>query len=179
MKNLHKKFEVLNKKQHSFGLTAEEENRLKKIRADWWTLREELVESHLNISVFPYLLGKEANDAIKEIQKFIPWHGGLILRDEDLKIISDAEKNLTDEERELIEKKLSFVHKLTLQKFEDFCDSEEGWNYMNDVSKLLTNDETGDIVEVLIYLDARYREFGELLGIHLDEVEVYFDGDEE
>lgn len=178
MQKLHKKFNVLNKKQQSFGLTAEEEIRFKEIRAEWWALREELIEAHLETSVYPYLLTQDAKDAVGEIQKLVPWHGKLILRDEDMKAVSDTEKNLTDDQKDFIAEKLDFVHRTVLDKFEEFCDTDEGWDYMNDVSKVLTNSDQGDIVEVTVYLDARYREFGELLGIHLDDVEIYFEGDE-
>jgi hypothetical protein len=109
----------------------------------------------------------------------VPWHGKLVLRDVDLQLISEAEKGLTEEQRDFITEKLSFAHESVLQKFEEFCETDEGWSYMNDVSKVLTNSKEGDILEITIYLDARYREFGELLGIDLDEVEVYFEGDEE
>ncbi|MNM09767.1 hypothetical protein D3C76_03180 [compost metagenome] len=175
MKRLYKKYELLNRKQSLFGLTPEEEISLNKFKIEWAIFKEEMIEAHFNMTVFPYLLDADANKVIDEIRKIVPWNGGFILRDEELLKLSDAEKDLTDDQKSFIEKKIEYIHKLTLQNFEEFCSTDEGWEYMNEVSKVITNNDEGNIIEVVSYLDMRYRDFAEILGIKLEEVEIYFD----
>lgn len=178
MQKLYKKYEILNKKQQAFGLTAEEESDIKRVKTEWVIAKEKMIEEHLNMTLFPYLLNEYSHKAVSDIQEIVPWNGGIILSNKELQDISDAEANLSVEQREFIKSKLEYIHRLILQQFEEFCSTDEGWEYMNDVSKVLTNKDDGDIIEVVSYLDSIYRDFGELLGITLDEVEIYFDGGE-
>jgi uncharacterized protein YnzC (UPF0291/DUF896 family) len=173
MKKIHKKVNLLNKKQTSFGLTAEEEEKLQQYRTESWLLHEELIETHMNISVVPYLMTVEISNAIEEIQKVIPWDGGLIRRDEDLEAIYNTK--LTEDQKQFIADKLEFIHVGMVQRFELFCSSEMGMEQVRHASKIISTEEDGNILDVLVYLDARYREFGELLDIELQEVEIMWE----
>lgn len=179
MEKIHKKVSLLNRKKESIGLTAEEEKKLKKYCQQSWLLHEELIETHLNITVIPYVLTDEAKKALKEIQKLVPWNGGLIIRNKDYEAICEAEKNLTPEQKQFIADKLEFIHISVMQQFELFCNTESGYEYMRQTSKVITSEEDGNVLDVLVYLDARYREFGELLDIELQEVEIVFGDDED
>lgn len=179
MKQIYKKVDLLNRKQKLFGLTSEEEKRLRKYRTQSWLLHDELIETHLNISVMPYLITKEYEIALKEIREIIPWNGGIVRSDEDLEGISDRFLLLTEEEKEKLAIKLEFLHIHIMQQFELFCSSEEGYRYIQDVSKVITTEEDGNVLDVLVYLDTRYRDLANLLEIELQEVEVFWEDEEE
>lgn len=177
MEKNHRKVEVFRKKKEKFSLTKEEEKKLKDLLQESFILSDELIEAHMDVSVFPHVLDADAHVILKEIKENVNWNGGLVRRKEEFDKIAEVEKDLTDEEREEIKKMLSVVHESTLKNFEYFCSSEEGWTYMNNVSKIFN--EEGNMLDLLTYIDARFRELGELLGFELDELEIVWDGDEE
>jgi len=179
MEKIHKKFTLLNKKQTSFGLSAEEEEKLKQYRSESWILHEELIEVTLNLAVMPYLITQEYTDALKEIQSIIPWNGGLIRRDGELERLVDRALELRESDRQLLADKLEFIHVCIVQRFELFCSTEEGYRHIQDASKVITTEEDGNVLDVLVYLDARYRELAEMLDIELQEVEVKWEDEDE
>ena len=129
--------------------------------------------------MLPYVLTPEANKALQEIQGIINWNGGLIRREEELNAIIDKATELTEQEKKLIADKLELIHRSVLEQFELLCMSEDGYRYICDVSKVITEEQDGNVLDVLVYLDARYREFAELLDIELQEVEIEWDEVEE
>lgn len=178
MKNIHKKVELLNKKRSAFGLTLEEEEKLEKYLLESWVLHEELIETHLKITVFPHLLDKETNKLLSSIQKILPWNGGLIRRTEDYENVINRVLNVSSIEKEYIVNKLQLLHKQVLNNFESFCSTEQGYFHMMEASKVLSAEEDGNILDLLVYLDTMYRELAELLDIHLEEVEVMWEDDD-
>lgn len=179
MGKYHKKINLLNKKKIQIGLDKEEEKNLDEYRIQFWILHEELIETHLNITVIPYLTSKESSDILKDIQKIIPWKGGLIRRDQELEEIINAFEKLPKEQKEYIAKKLETLHLIILQSFESFCSTNEGYLYIQEASKVISDEEDGNILDVLVYLDARYRELAELLDIELQEVEIMWEDENE
>lgn len=179
MKKIYNKVNLLNKKKTSFGLTAEEEAKLSELRSQSWLLHEELIESHLNITVMPYLVTKEYNEALTAIQGMIPWSGGFVRKEEDLNGILDKFLDLSEDDKQRLSNKLEFMHILICQSFEDLCSSEEGYEHIREASKVITIEEDGNILDVLVYLDSRYRELADLLDIELQEVEVMWEDDDE
>ncbi|AEO93757.1 gp499 [Bacillus phage G] len=178
MEKIHKKVTLLNRKQSSFGLTAEEEEKLRDYRLESWILHEELIETHLGITVIPYVLDDECTAALRDIQKVIPWRGGLIRRDGEYEEITTKAIDISVDERDYIAKKLEILHENVLLNFESFSSTEEGYEYMREVSKVVSTEKDGNVLDVLVYLDARYREFAELLDIQLQEVEVVWEDEE-
>ena len=179
MEKIHKKVVLLRKKQSVFGLTAEEEEKLHYYLAESWVLHEEMIETHIKITVIPFLLDKESSNILDDIKKILPWDGSLIRKEEDYEKITNKAVELTVLEREYISNKLINLHKNVMQNFESFCSTEEGYIYMQEVSKIISKEEDGNVLDVLIYLDARYRELAELLDIHLEEVEIIWEEDDD
>lgn len=179
MEKIYKKVVLLNKKHDSIGLTDEENEKLNELRSESWLLHEELVETHLNISVMPYLITPEYNDALKVVTNMTAWKGGFIRREEDLNELFDKIIDLNDNEMQMIADKLELMHLMVMQRFELFCSSEEGYDHIKKVSKVITTETDGNVLDVLAYLDSRYRELAELLDIELQEVEVRWEDDEE
>jgi len=177
MEKNYKRVNLYERKKASFGLTEEEERKLKEYRNQSWLLHEELIETHLNISVMPNLITKEYNDAFEFVNNMIAWNGGFIRKDEEFNDIFERVVKLNKGEKQLLADKLEFMHILILQRFELFCSSEEGYEHIREASKVITIEEDGNILDVLVYLDARYRELAELLDIELQEVEVMWEDD--
>lgn len=179
MEKIHKKVVLLNRKHDSFGLTDEETKKLNEFRSESWLLYEELIETHLNISVMPHLITPEYNDALKVVTDITSWNGGFIRREEDLNDLFEKIVDLNDDEMQLLADKLEMMHLMILQRFELFCSSDEGYDHIKTVSKIITSETDGNVLDVLVYIDARYRELAELLDIELQEVEIRWEGEEE
>lgn len=175
MKLNYKKYSLLEKKQKSFGLTAEEEEKLKLHRNEFWLLHEEMIDVHMGITVLPYVMNTDITTALKEIGNIIPWNGDSIKRDDILDEMINIYDRLNDEKKEIISEKLKFIHEQVLLNFESFCSSESGYIHMQTASKVLTSEEDGNILDVLIYLDRRYRDLAELFNIELEEVEILWE----
>ncbi|MNV74632.1 hypothetical protein D3C71_1678710 [compost metagenome] len=117
-------------------------------------------------------MSKKSYDALTQIQKIIPWNGGTMIDGEEIDAIMIAESRLNDEQRDFIEKQLEILHYETFKSIEVYCDTEAGYESFNELGKILSSDKTEDILYSLSYIDNIYREFGEIFGIELTEVEV-------
>lgn len=174
---VYRKIDLLQKKQERMGLTEEEEDKLKETRLEYYFKYDDMVEDIATYLV-KNLMTTKAKAALKAIQKIIPWNGGMILTDSEYHGIIAKGSTLEDSELDYLEKQLQILHSEVFDSFEVFADTEEGHIYCAEMAKLISSGSDQNVLRVVDYLDARYREFGDLLGLELDALEVVFEGEE-
>lgn len=179
MEKLKKKIDLLRKKDETMGLTVEEVNKHRDLQTEHFVLHDELIETFLKEYLFDILMNNKANQAVKEIQKYVPWNGGFVLRNEEFDRILEVGNSLSEEELQYIEDQLDLAHAELFNAFEKFVDTDEGFEYCLELSKNITRCDEGDIISLISYMDSRYREFAEYLGLEISELELIVVDDDE
>lgn len=171
---IYRKIELLEKKQDRMGLTEEEEDILKETRLDYYFKYDDMVEDIASYLV-RNLMTVKAKAALKSIQKVIPWKGGMILTELEYHEILSKGSVLEDSDLDHLEEQLRILHSEVFDSFEAFADTEEGQIYCTEMAKVISSGSDQNVLRVVDYLDARYREFGDLFGLELDHLEVVFE----
>ena len=172
MKKIQSKTDLLWKKFNAFGLSKEEAQRYSELKVNFDTLYDEFRDAEFERVLMKYLYDKDIVIATKKIQALVPWEGGLVLKDTEFEAIIEAETELTLEEKESIKNHLTLIHQRIFINFEKFAAKDGMETFLLDLAAFVSQRESAGIEEVVRCIDDRYREFAELLGIDLEEVEI-------
>lgn len=171
LKKLQKKLDLLVKKNKTFGLNEEEHMKYKDMRIKFLTTHDEYVDSEFDRVFMTYLHDNETIMALEIIQSILPWNGGLVLKDIEFESILNAELDLKDSDRKKIKNNLIKLHDGIFINLKKLYADKDLQDFAMDVSRFVTKDPSATIESLVGYIDDRYREFGEILGIELDEID--------
>lgn len=172
IKQLQKKLDILFKKKRTFGLTIEEDKNYREFQTQFYTLHDEYIDIKVENVLLTHLYDKDTTMALKTIQAIVPWSGGFVIRESEFEGILESEITLSKEQKVMIENNLIKIHKEVLNNFEKMTQNEDVLDFLIDMGKFVSQKKDGDIGDLARYIDSRYREFGELLGIELEELEI-------
>lgn len=171
---IYKKASLLEKKKERMGLTDEETELLKDKWLEYYFKYDDMVEGIADYLV-KNLMTERAKRSLRNIQKLIPWGGGMILTDLEYHQIIASAGQLRDEDFDYLEEQLQILHSEVFDSFEDFAATDNGVVYCTEMAKVISAGSSEDVLKVVDYLDDRYREFGNLLGLELEELDVVFE----
>lgn len=181
MRELAARMRTYKKKRERFGLTDEEAQEQRKMLREFYLLQEEVIDSRLEEVFFPLLYTTESRNLIKVIQKDIPWNGGCVIRNVDVDNIMDAIEKLNGQKRKVIYNAIIRIHEIALAKFQDYCNeaTEQNLDWLEQVSTFIVGHEYGTIFDIIGYIDTRYRDFADLLGIELPDLDIEIEDEED
>lgn len=181
MKELAVKMRTYKKKRERWSLTDEEAQSQRKALIEFNLLHSELIDSRLEDIFFPLFYTTEVRNLIKKISKYVPWNGGTVIRNKDVDAIMDAFDGLSETEQEIVCSAIEKIHEIVLFKFQDYCNkaTEDQVDWLEQVAVFMVNNPGGTIFDILNYIDLRYRDFADLIGIELPALEIEIEEDEE
>lgn len=176
LKEIYNGLQLYSKKQERFGFLDEEEILQ---REDWLVefriLQDEIRDYTMDEHLFELLHNEETRDLESKIRKIVPaWNGGSIVRLEEFEDILDISLQMTRDD--LIELSISLIdlHRNMMINFSEFCKDEENLDHIKDLAVLVVGHTGGTVMDVVRYIDERYREFAEIFAIELFEIRVMF-----
>ncbi len=173
LEDTYKKFNILERKKERMGLTTEESVKLKEIKSLYYddfnvflnTLMEQLINS---------LLSTDGKKCLLKIKEMVPWSGKNILTVDDFEEILDAGEKLTTSDIIVIEESLISLHLDVFKGLEQICKNKSVYDALDEIGKSISLSSDGGISDVVTYIDDMYRDFGEIFGIELPEVKLYY-----
>lgn len=169
---MYNKITLYERKRDKMGLTDEEENILKHTRYDYFIRCEEIIGEIVEIFINK-VITEEGKEALEHIQQYIPWDGKIIIHEKDIDSILESISKLDAKSLRLVKKSLKTLHSEVFESINDACQEEDILEGFDRLGVIITNGkEDSDIMDSLSYIDAIYREFGELLGVKLKVVTV-------
>jgi hypothetical protein len=173
LEKLYRKINLLERKRDQMGINEEEIGKLMEMKDEYYEGFDNIVGKILE-SVIEASMSKEGKKELKKIQKLIPWSGTKEMSIDEFEIILDAGKDLTEKDIMQIEKSLEKIHVDVFKGFEVFCRAENIFNALNEIGKSLTLSSQGGIEDVVRTIDDIFKNFGEIFGIYLPEVKLFF-----
>lgn len=168
--------QLYKKKEDRFGFLDEEEIVQ---REDWLiefrVLQEEIKDYSMDEHLFKLIHDTETRELDAAVKRMIPaWNGGFVLRLEEFEDILDISLTLTEDDLVELSENLVELHKKMMTNFSEFAAKKENEEHIRDLAVVASGREDGSIMDIVRYIDDRYREFGELFGIELFEIKVMF-----
>lgn len=169
----YKRINLLERKKERMGLDEEEESRLMEIIETYNKECEDLV---MNIVEFliNQMISDDGMESLIKINGYVEWNGKKKMSIEDFEKVLDRQMELSAEDINNIEEELQRLHRDIFKGFEDFCKSEGIYEFFNQLGQTIINDERGDIIDVVSYIDSIYKDFAEIFGIELSEIKLFF-----
>jgi uncharacterized protein YnzC (UPF0291/DUF896 family) len=165
------KIQTFEKKRKIMGLSEEEKIKVKNMKQEYFLGYEEMIEGVINVYLIPQIHDAKCLKLLSDIQEMVPWSGGLIIRDADFQSITQAGEKLTNKEQQKLKILISKLHVKAMANFNEVVnESKENYESIQEYGKVITARETGNIFDVISYIDSRYREFAEMMGFELPDV---------
>lgn len=172
MKELQKKLKLFKKKRERFGLDEEEKNEEVHVLREFFLLKEEFIDLKMEEYIIKKIYDHEAYKMLDVIKKHVPWNGGLVIRNKDFNAILDKVDNFTSLQINLLTTTLIKLHAHIMKRLAEYANKPENIAYIEEVGKFVTQDNYGNILDIVTYIDTRFREFAEMILVELPDIDI-------
>lgn len=169
---LEKKLDLLFKKYTRIGLSKEEAMEYKDLQFKFYVLQDEYVDGEFERIFLTYLYDKEIIISLNIIKSLLPWGGSFIFTIKEFDNILESFAELSNDEAKIVNDNLVKIHQGMFSNLEKFCMRDELDDFIFEVAEFVAKEKGAGMAALIRYIDDRYREFAELIGVELEEIEV-------
>jgi hypothetical protein len=173
LEGTNKKIDLLERKRDRMGLYDEEVEVLFGMKEDYFFGTEKIIKKMMK-ELINVLMSKKGKKNLANIQKMVSWNGEKIITFEDFENILIFADQLSSDEINDLDKELTELHLDVFKGLESFCEKKEVYNALDSIGRHMSVDGKGGIADIVQYIDDIYKDFGEIFGIELPEVKLFY-----
>jgi hypothetical protein len=170
---MYRKIDLLDRKKKQMGLDEEEEERFKDTKKSYYDVYDQTISSLVD-QIISSVISNKGKVALQNIQDILPWDGRSVITVDDFEKILMAGQDLDEETVYIIEENLQVLHLDVFKGLETFCSNRSIYIALESIGQSIAIGKEGGMENLVTYIDDIYRDFGEIFGIDLPEVKLFY-----